>query len=123
MFMNQKLAQIDAQTLSNLVVQGLQEKKGEDIVVMDMRKIPQSVVDFFVIATANSDSHIQALMDSVHKYIYEQSGQRPWRIEGLEYKKWVLMDYVDVVVHIFQRATRQYYDLEGLWADAKSTYY
>jgi ribosome-associated protein len=116
--MSIKPVDVDSQTLAQVVVKGLQEKKGEDIVILDLRGVPQAVADFFVIATGSSDTHLQALMDSVEKIVQKELWQSPWHIEGRERKLWVLMDYVDVVVHLFQRQTREYYALEELWADA-----
>lgn len=120
--MSIKPVDVDSQTLTRLVVKGLQDKKGEDIVILDLRGIAQAVADFFVIATGSSDTHLQALMDSVEKTVVQEAGQTPWHIEGRERKLWVLMDYVDVVVHLFQRQTREYYALEELWADAPTTF-
>lgn len=120
--MSIKPVDVNSQTLSQLVVKALQDKKGEDIVILDLRGIAQAVADFFVIATGSSDTHLQALMDSVEKTVAQEAGQSPWHIEGRERKLWVLMDYVDVVVHLFQRQTREYYVLEELWADAPTTF-
>ncbi|GIV38614.1 MAG: ribosomal silencing factor RsfS [Thermonema sp.] len=120
--MSIKPVDVNSQTLSQLVVKALQDKKGEDIVILDLRGIAQAVADFFVIATGSSDTHLQALMDSVEKTVAQEAGQTPWHIEGRERKLWVLMDYVDVVVHLFQRQTREYYALEELWADAPTTF-
>ncbi|WP_051633090.1 ribosome silencing factor [Thermonema rossianum] len=120
--MSIKPVDVNSQTLSQLVVKALQDKKGEDIVILDLRGIAQAVADFFVIATGSSDTHLQALMDSVEKTVAQEAGQSPWHIEGRERKLWVLMDYVDVVVHLFQRQTREYYALEELWADAPTTF-
>lgn len=93
------------------------EKKAEDVVVMDVSEIA-GFTDYFVIATGNSDVHIKTLTD----YIEDELSQykvKVWHKEGYENLKWVLMDYVDVVVHLFNAKTRDYYDLETLWADAE----
>ena len=108
-----------SQKLVNVVVEGLQEKKGIDITVLDLRDTGNSVADFFVICSGNSDTQTQALMDSVEYIVWEQLKQNPWRKEGGGRKEWVLLDYVDVVAHIFQKEKRKYYGLEELWGDAK----
>jgi ribosome-associated protein len=93
------------------------EKKAEDIVVLDVAK-QAGFTDYFVIASANSDVHMKTLAD----YIEDELSQykvKVWQKEGYENLKWILMDFVDVVVHLFDRETRDYYDLETLWADAE----
>lgn len=93
------------------------DKKAEDIVIMDMREIA-GFTDYFVIMTGNSDIHIKTLCDHIEKEMSRHK-VRIWHKEGYENLKWVLMDYIDVVVHIFDSQTRAYYDLETLWADAQ----
>ena len=103
------------------VVEGLQEIKGQNITVLDLREIENAVTDFFIIAEGNSNTQVNSLADSVHKVVRENVGDRPWHIEGRENSEWVLMDYVTVVVHIFQTGIREFYDLESLWGDAEVT--
>ncbi len=103
--------------LAKMIAELALEKKAEDIVVMDVSKLA-GFTDFFVIATGNSDTHIKTLAD----YIEDELSQykvKVWHKEGYANLKWILMDYVDVVVHIFDTETRDYYDLETLWADAE----
>ena len=110
-----------SELVKKLVVEGLQEIKGQNITVLDLREIENAVTDFFIIAEGNSNTQVNSLADSVHKVVRENVGDRPWHIEGRENSEWVLMDYVTVVVHIFQTGIREFYDLESLWGDAEVT--
>lgn len=114
---------VDAHTLAEAVVKGLQEKKGNKIVMMDLQGVKGAVVDFFVICSGNSETHVEALKDSVEEYVFKKLGQLPWKKEGLQHKEWILLDYVDVVVHIFQPHRRDFYGLEELWGDARFVVY
>lgn len=102
-----------AQKISELAL----EKKAEDVVIIDFDGVA-GFTDYFVMATGNSDAHIKTLSDHIEKTL-SQYKVKVWHKEGYENLKWVLMDYVDVVVHIFDTETRAYYDLETLWADAR----
>lgn len=113
--------EIDSEILSQLAVKGLQEKKGKDITIIDLRKIDKSVADFFIIATANSDTQLKAIHGSVEEYIKKECGHAPWQSEGRTNKEWILLDYGDVVVHLFKSEAREFYNLEDLWGDAKIT--
>lgn len=103
------------------VIEGIQEKKGVDISILDLKKIPNSVTDFFVICTGNSDTHIDAVSHSVEQTVKEKIGDRPWQQEGKTNREWILLDYSSVVVHVFKKEARERYNLEGLWGDAKIT--
>ena len=105
--------------LAKMIAELALEKKAEDIVVLDVKQ-QAGFTNYFVIASANSDVHMKTLAD----YIEDELSQyevKVWHKEGYENRKWILMDYVDVVVHLFDRETREYYDLETLWADAEKT--
>ena len=108
-----------AYLLASTVVEGILDKKGENIVCLDLRKIENSVCDYFIICEANSNIQTEAIADSVEDTVKKKLGQRPYRSEGWENALWILIDYVDVVVHVFERETRQFYNLESLWADAE----
>ncbi|HUH19867.1 ribosome silencing factor [Albibacterium sp.] len=105
--------------ISEIIIHGLQEKKGNEIVRVDLRKLNSSVTDYFVICHAESSTQVRALADSVEKEVYKALNQDPWHKEGFEQGEWVLLDYVDVVVHIFKTEKRQHYGIEDLWGDAK----
>lgn len=119
--MGKQIGRLSSEQLSQVVVKGLKEKKAEDIVLMDLRKVNNAVADYFVISSGTSDTHIDAIADSVDKEVSEIDGESPWHKEGTNNKTWVLLDYVDVVVHIFNKEKRAFYELEELWGDAKIT--
>lgn len=100
------------------IVNGLQEKKGKEIVSLDLRGIENAVTEFFVICTGDSNTHVNALAGSVEDEVRKAIKDKPWHVEGTTNGEWVLLDYVNVVVHIFQRSVRDHYNIEGLWADA-----
>lgn len=104
--------------LADSVVNGILEKKGENIVCLDLRNIENAVCSFFIICEGNSDTQVEAIAESVEFIVKKETGQRPYRSEGWENALWVLIDYIDVVVHVFERETRSFYNLERLWADA-----
>ncbi|MFT7032061.1 MAG: ribosome-associated protein [Cyclobacteriaceae bacterium] len=104
--------------LCDLVIKGMTEKKAIDIRVLDLRKVTNAVADFFVICSANSDSQTDAISDSVELEIFKATQSNPWKKEGKVNKEWVLIDYVDVVAHIFKKDKREFFCLEELWGDA-----
>ena len=116
---NQSVKSISSDELSQLVVKGMQEKKASSIVVMNLKKVKNAVADYFIICSGNSDTQIDAIADSVEEEIYKLSKQNPWQREGRENKEWVLIDYVDVVAHVFRKDRRDFYALEELWGDAQ----
>ncbi len=101
------------------IVEGMQEKKGKDITVIDLSGIDGVLFDYFVICHADSNRHVEAVSDSVAEFTHKRLDLKPHHVEGTENAQWILMDYMDVVVHIFQKQYREFYDLEGLWADGK----
>ena len=109
--------------ISELAIFGVQEKKGNDIVRLDLRNIFSSVSDYFVICHADSTTQVKAIANSVEEEIFKATQQEPWRKEGLEYGEWILLDYVDVVVHIFRTDRREFYGVEDLWGDAEIKFY
>jgi len=100
------------------VVKGIEEKKGKNIQVFDLRQTGHSVCDFFVICNADSGTQVDAIAYSVEAEVKKATGESPWRSEGFENREWILIDYVNVVVHVFQTPIREFYKLERLWADA-----
>ncbi|XOD69089.1 MAG: ribosome silencing factor [Flavobacteriales bacterium AspAUS03] len=101
------------------IIEGIQEVKGEAITVLDLKNKEYAVCDYFVICNGNSHSQVSAISCSVKKITSKQLKERPWHVEGLKNAQWVLIDYVSVVVHIFQKELREYYDLESLLGDVK----
>lgn len=113
---------MSSQELCKFVVEGMQEKKAQDIVTMDLRAVENSIADFFVICTGNSDTQIDAICNSIIETVHKNTDIHPWHLEGKSNKEWILLDYVEVVAHVFRTDRREYYAIEELWADAQSTY-
>ncbi len=108
---------VDALETVDRITQLIVDKKGSDVVVIDLRNVT-SVADFFVIATGNSNVHVRAIADEVRDKLRKEWRIHPWHVEGEEGERWILIDYVDIVVHVFDRQTREFYDIEGLYRDA-----
>ncbi len=108
----------ESEVLARLAAQAIDDKKGSDIAVLDLRGIPSAPAEFFVIASGNVPSHVSALSDAVHEVVKQATGINPSKVEGYQNAEWILMDYFDVVVHIFQKEKRDFYRLDQLWADA-----
>lgn len=109
---------INSDELTKIVVKGMQEKKATNIVVMDLKGIKNAVADYFVICSGNSDTQIDAISESIEGEVYKDLRQDPWHKEGKQNKEWILLDYVDVVAHVFKKDRRSFYALEDLWGDA-----
>lgn len=109
----------DSKQLIGLILEGIENVKGENISVLDLTEIDTSIADYFIIASADSNTQVQAIANAVEKNVRNNSKERPIHVEGKENAKWILLDYVDVLVHIFQTDVREYYDIESLWNDAK----
>ena len=105
--------------LLETVIEGIQEVKGIDTAILDLKKIETAVCKYFVICSGTSNTHVSSIADSVKKIVSKEIHEKPWHIEGLNTSEWVLIDYSDIVVHVFQEQTREFYRLEDLWGDAK----
>jgi len=103
------------------IVKGIDDVKGEDIQLLDLREIENTVCDYFIICSGSSNTQVKAISGSIQKNVSKNLKDKPWHIEGEANSEWVLMDYVNVVVHVFQKQIREYYDIESLWGDAKIT--
>ncbi|MCU0420561.1 MAG: ribosome silencing factor [Cyclobacteriaceae bacterium] len=119
--MGKKRKENHAEKLTQLIVKGMQEKKAVDIVILDMRQVKNAVADFFVICSGNSDKQIGAIADSVDEEVYKGLRENPWHVEGKNNKEWMLLDYINVVAHIFRKDKRAFFALEKLWGDADIT--
>lgn len=119
--MSKKNIKSESRILCDTIVEGMQENKANDIVVLDLREIESAVCDYFVICSGDSSTQVDGIGSSVTRYTREQISEKPWRIEGQNNSEWVLIDYVSVVAHVFYKETRDFYDLEDLWADAIRT--
>ena len=100
------------------IIKAIQNKKGENIISLDLRKIPEAVADFFVICEATSTTQIKAIYDSIQAEVQESCGEKPYKQEGFQGLQWLLLDYVNIVVHVMQPDTRKFYRLEEMWSDA-----
>ena len=113
-----KIAQ-ESTSISELVIHGIQEKKGNDIVRLDLRNIHSSVADYFVVCHAESSTQVKAIAQSVEEEVFKALKLDPWRKEGLQNADWIVLDYIDVVVHVFKTDKREFYGIEDLWGDAE----
>jgi ribosome-associated protein len=102
------------------IIKGIEEVKGQDIEILDLRDIENTVCDYFIICNGNSNTQVNAIVNSVQKTASKAIQEKPWHVEGSNNAEWVLLDYVHVVVHVFQKQIREFYNIEGLWGDAKS---
>ena len=120
--MKSTLVRQDSDTLADVVVRGMQDRKASDIVVLNLKHLQNAVADYFIICSANSDTQLDAIARSVEEEVEKTSGEMPWQTEGRTNREWVRLDYVDVVVHVFLRDRRKFYSLEELWGDAEIKY-
>ncbi|RMG81298.1 MAG: ribosome silencing factor [Bacteroidetes bacterium] len=109
--------------LSEAIIFGIQEKKGKDICVLDLRHLENPSCDYFIICSGDSSTHVKAIAESVSEETRKLLNDKPWHIEGLENSEWILLDYVNIVVHVFLPHVRDFYNIEELWADAKIKVY
>ncbi len=114
-----KVVKDSMQLLVDAAVEGILEVKGRNISVLDLRKIKNRVCDYYIICQADSNTQVNAIAGSVEEIVKKQLGEKPYRSEGFQNAEWILVDYVTVVVHIFQSHIREFYNLEALWADAE----
>lgn len=105
------------------IIKAIQDKKGEGIITLDLRKIPEAVADFFVICEAGNTTQLKAIADNIDVEVKKLCDELPYRREGQQAMQWLLIDYVNIVVHVFLSATRKFYRLEEMWSDAPLTEY
>lgn len=113
--------QVSTDDLIAVIIKGIDDVKGENIQLLDLREIENTVCDYFIICSGNSNTQVNAISGSVQKLVSKELKDKPWHIEGQANSEWILMDYVNVVVHVFQKHVRDFYDIESLWGDAKIT--
>jgi len=101
------------------IIKGIEDVKGNDIDILDLRSIDNTVSDYFIICNGNSNTQVNAIVNSIQKVVSKELKDKPWHVEGADNGEWVLMDYVNVVVHVFQKHIREYYNIESLWGDAQ----
>lgn len=113
--------QIEKKELLENIIKGIEEVKGYDITILNFTKLENTIIDYFVICTGGTNTQVSAISNSVERFVRKNTKDKPWHIEGVDNQQWVLMDYVSIVVHIFQPEYREYYDLENLWGDVEIT--
>jgi ribosome-associated protein len=110
-----------SELLYKAIVEGMQENKAQDIVVLDLRKLSSAVCDYFVICSGESSTQVDGIANSVARFTRKELQEKPWHIEGKTNSEWILLDYINVVCHIFYKDARKFYELEELWSDAERT--
>lgn len=113
----------ETQKLLEVIVEGIKEKKGKDIVSIDLTNVTNYVSDYFVVCHADSNTHVSTIADYLKEIVKKKLNDRVWNTEGKENMQWVLLDYSNIVVHIFQKEQRDFYNLEALWADSNIVRY
>ncbi len=113
--------QVSTDDLISVIIKGIDDVKGENIQLLDLREIENTVCDYFIVCSGNSNTQVNAISGSVQKIVSKEIKDKPWHVEGQGNSEWILMDYVNVVVHVFQKHVRDFYDIESLWGDAKIT--
>ena len=111
----------NASSLIDEIIKGIENVKGEEIQIMDLNNIENTPCKYFIICSGNSNTQVLAIVNSIIKKVSKKIQEKPLHTEGLEAAEWVLIDYINVVVHVFQKKTREFYNIEELWGDAKST--
>lgn len=112
---------VSADELIAVILKAIDEIKGVDIQVLDLREIENTVCEYFIVCTGTSNTHVNAISGIIQKQVGKICQEKPWHIEGEGNSEWVLVDYVNIVVHVFQKHIREFYDIESLWGDAKIT--
>tara|TARA_B100001287_G_C22526664_1_gene455318 strand:- start:427 stop:798 length:372 start_codon:yes stop_codon:yes gene_type:complete len=108
-------------SLISNIVDGIENVKGLDVSILDLRDIENTVCKYFVVCTGSSNTHVSAIVSAITKKVSKELKEKPFQTEGNENAEWVLIDYINVVVHVFQKQIREYYSIEELWGDAKTT--
>ena len=111
----------NADELISKIISGVEGVKGIDTSLLDLRDIENTVCSYFIVCSGSSNTHVNAIVSSVQKTVSKELREKPFHTEGLENSEWVLIDYVNIVVHVFQKHIREYYNIEELWGDAKTT--
>jgi len=103
------------------IIEGIENNKGLNIKLLDLREIDNTICDYFIICSGTSNTHVSSLAAAVQKSVSKNIKESPWHTEGEQVAQWILLDYVNVMVHVFQKSVREHFDLESLWGDAKIT--
>ncbi len=117
--MAKKKTKATSDMLADIIINGIQNKKGKDINLMNLKGIQNAMFDYFIVCHGTSRTHVESIADSVQDEVFKAIGEHVWHKEGFLNSEWILLDYIDIVVHIFQKDSRAFYQLEKLWADAE----
>lgn len=112
---------VSADELIAVIIKAVDEVKAENIEILDLREIENTVCDYFIVCTGTSNTHVNAISGIIQKQVGKIAQEKAWNVEGEGTAEWILLDYVNIVVHVFQKHIREYYDIESLWGDAKIT--
>jgi ribosome-associated protein len=112
---------VSADNLITAILKAIDEIKGVDVQLLDLRDIENTVCDYFIICTGTSNTHVSAISGIIQKQVSKLTKEKPWHVEGEGNAEWILLDFVNIVVHVFQKPIREFYDIESLWGDAKIT--
>lgn len=102
------------------ILKNIDDIKAQDVLLMDLREIENKSTDYFIICSGTSNTHVSSIANLIEREVSRELKDRPWHVEGVEVGEWILLDYVNVVVHVFQKQIREFYDIESLWGDAKT---
>lgn len=113
----------NSDSICDLIIDAIQDIKGKKITRLDLKELDESPADYFIICEGESHTQVKGISNNIYKRLKEELGIRPFKMEGEQHANWILIDYFDIVIHVFYKETRTYYDLEDLWSDAKVTEY
>jgi len=120
--MAKKKKNFTSDDMINLIIEGIRQKKGKEIVTINFRELNNAISDYFVVCHGTSTAQVEAIAENIPEFVRKKTGIKPWHSEGYQNAEWILIDYVDVVVHIFLETSRKFYKIENLWADAQVEY-
>ena len=118
--MKEKNQLVNSKKLSNIIAKSMKDKKAKEVSIINLEKIKNSICDYFVICSGNSDIQIDSIAENIEKKVYENTNEKPWKKEGEFNKEWLILDFVNVVAHIFLKEKRYHYNLDKLWGDGKN---
>ena len=118
--MKEKNQLVNSKKLSNIIAKSMKDKKAKEVSIINLEKIKNSICDYFVICSGNSDIQIDSIAENIEKKVYENTNEKAWKKEGEFNKEWLILDFVNVVAHIFLKEKRYHYNLDKLWGDGKN---
>ena len=118
--MKEKNQLVNSKKLSNIIAKSMKDKKAKEVSIINLEKIKNSICDYFVICSGNSDIQLDSIAENIEKKVYENTNEKPWKKEGEFNKEWLILDFVNVVAHIFLKEKRYHYNLDKLWGDGNS---